>query len=65
MKFYPCVFDCRQARINRRVGGLMTHGEATDFLRKNYRKEWLEYDAIPQPVTRAVYDQLAAREEDE
>lgn len=54
--YYPCIGDCRSARIIRRVSMTqMTYDEAREFLEKNYPKEWKECDALPQRVNLAVF----------
>ena len=50
MKFYPCIFDQKTNHIDKAVGPAMSHEEAIRFLKNNYRFEYRNCDAIPQPV---------------
>lgn len=55
-RFYPCILDCQSGRIIRRVSDqVMTREQAIDYLKLHYRREWLNCDALPQPVTLAVF----------
>lgn len=47
--FYPCVFRCKTARIDKPVGAAMSREDAERFLKTHYRMVWLNGDAIPQP----------------
>jgi hypothetical protein len=54
--YYPCIGDCKSARIIRRVSTTpMTFDDATEFLKKHYPEEWKMCDAKPQRVNLAVF----------
>ena len=56
MKFYPCIEDPVTGRISVRVTReSMTHGEASDFLKRHYSQKWLRCEAIPQPETHPYF----------
>jgi hypothetical protein len=54
--YYPCILDCKSARIIRRVSDApMTFLDATKFLKDNYRQMWIDCDAIPQRINLAFF----------
>lgn len=47
MKWYPCIFSNRRARIDQIVGPAMSQAEAENFLKINYPVKWRILEAIP------------------
>ncbi len=50
--YYPCVFRCKTAKIDRIVGRAMPKADAEHFLKVHFRMLWIKGDAIPQPKTK-------------
>lgn len=48
MFYYPCITDHHGKILKKVSQQAMTKDQAEDYLKRNYRKQWINCEAIPQ-----------------